>query len=284
MTDIIDVSFACGPQAADIAQAGVKTVIRYYSRNTGIPAKRLSKAEAVQLSAAGLTLGAVHEARRGDLIASFTQALGKADADYACQYAADTIDQPAGTAIYFAVDLDVSAAQLQASVIPYFKGVAQGMAAASRSYRVGVYGSGLTCAGVLDEGLAALAWLCQSKGFAGYQNFLASNRWALQQLAVATVANLDCDPDVANPAIGDFGAFSVSGTPGMTAMKVIARSGLNLRGGPGLEYPSLALLPFGSHLLAGKIVGDWTQVDLVGDGALDGFVNRHYLAPSTNGT
>jgi hypothetical protein len=282
MTDIIDVSFACGGKANALVQAGVSTVIRYYSRDTGLPAKRLTKAEAKQFAAAGLKLAAVHEARHGDRIESFTEALGQADADYACQYAAEVIDQPAGSAIYFAVDLDVSKAQVAASVVPYFEGVAHGMAAAGRSYRVGVYGSGRTCAAVLDKGLASLAWLCQSTGFADYQAFLASNRWALRQLAVAAVAGVDCDPDAANPALGDFGAFSLGGAIGtgpMTSMQVIARSGLHLRSGPGLEYPSLGLLPLGTRLLAGKTTGDWTLVDRLGDGAVDGFVNSHYLAP-----
>jgi len=281
MTEIIDVSYSCGPKAAELVQAGVKTVIRYYSRATGLPGKRLSRAEADQFAAAGLRLGVVHEARRGDLITSFTGSLGEQDAAYACAYAAGTIDQPAGSAIYFAVDLDVSAAEIAASVIPYFEGVAQAVTAASRHYRIGVYGSGLTCKAVLDSGLASLAWLGQARGWAGYQAFLKSGRWALLQQMPAKVAGVSCDPDTANPADPDFGAFAApSAHPAAVAgsrMRVNARSGLHLRTGPGLEYPSLQLLPRDTPLRAGKAVGDWALVDLQSDGVADGFVNRHYL-------
>ena len=54
MPDIIDVSASCDPHAGFFAGAGVKTVIRYYSRDTGRPSKRLSRQEAQSFAAAGL--------------------------------------------------------------------------------------------------------------------------------------------------------------------------------------------------------------------------------------
>src|SRR5437868_14264885 len=99
MPDIIDVSTTCGSQAGFLAGSGVKTIIRYYSRNTGIPSKRLSRAEALQFDAAGMRIAVVHEAKRGDLVSSFTHEQGLSDGAYARAYGAQTIGQPANTAI-----------------------------------------------------------------------------------------------------------------------------------------------------------------------------------------
>ena len=66
MSEVIDVSFACGSYAGYLAGAGVRTVIRYYSRDTGHPEKRLTRPEASAFAAAGLRLAVVHEAKFGD--------------------------------------------------------------------------------------------------------------------------------------------------------------------------------------------------------------------------
>lgn len=278
MTEIIDASVVCGPHATALAAAGVRTAIRYYSRDTLNPAKRTTRAEALQLAAAGIRLGIVHEARFGNRVTSFSRDLGVADGAYAFKYAADVMGQPAGSAIYFGVDFDATAKELTASILPYFEGVAEALASAPRAYRVGVYGSGLTCRTVLDRGLAELAWLAQSKGWAGYQTFLKSNRWALLQEMPAEIAGVDCDPDVANPAIPDFGAFDIAPPAAATQpMRVVARSGLNLRAGPGVEFPVRRTMPAHTRVLAGKRVGDWAQIDLEGDGLVDGFANVHFL-------
>ena len=287
MPDIIDVSFQCGGAAQALAAAGVKTVIRYYSRDTGLPAKRLTRAEAGQLAAAGLTIGAVHEARHGDRLASFSQDLGRLDGAYARTYAAATIGQPAGSAIYFAVDFDAAAGEIAGAVVPYFRGVAQALAAPTGepAYEVGVYGSGATCAAVLDAQLATRAWLCQSTGWSGYDAFDQSGRWALKQGLPAKVAEVACDPDQASAAavIGDFTPAAAQ-LPASAAplLQVIARSGAHLRAGPGTDFASLALLPYGADVRLLKTQDGWTLVDLHGDGKADGFVSAPLLASATD--
>jgi len=288
MPDIIDVSASCGSHAGFFAGAGVKTVIRYYSRDTGRPSKRLSRQEARRFTSAGLRVGAVHEARRGDLIESFTKELGNLDGAHAQGYGASEIGQPAGSAIYFAVDLDASAAQIRDAVLPYFQGIADAFGAAVEGqprYKVGVYGSGAACAAVLDAGLAELAWLAQSRGWAGFKAFQDSKRWSMRQLMQIRIDEVDCDPDEANPERSEIGDFFletpsehetiISGAP----LAVIARDGLRLRSGPGTEFNVLRLIPNGTKVHPIKAVGDWTMVDLVGDLAADGFVNTHFLGP-----
>jgi hypothetical protein len=282
MPDIIDVSFTCGGSAGFLAGAGVQTIIRYYSRDTGILEKRLTRKEALQFAAAGVRLAIVHEAKHGDKIGSFSQALGELDGAYAREYGTNTIGQPANSTIYFGVDFDASASEAQNSIIPYFKGVATAFAAANTNsmYRVGVYGSGRTCAALLQAQLAEFAWLAQSKGWADYKVFRDSKKWSLLQAMPAKVGEIECDPDTRN---GEFGDFFLSAPPDPmpaagTEMTVTARPGLRLRAGPGTDFDVIQIVPFGTKVFKLKTVGDWTMVDLGGDGASDGFVSTHFLS------
>ncbi len=283
MTEIIDVSYDCGAQAAALGAAGVKTVMRYYSRDTIRPSKPLRRAEADKLTAAGLRLGIVYEGRYGDKAFNFDRATGVADGVYARHYAATEIDQPAGSTIYFAVDFDATAAEIRDRILPYFLGVADafGQVGGERQYVVGVYGSGATCKAVLDGGLAKRAWLCQATGWAGHAAFDASGRWSLKQGKATTIATVACDPNVVGQGgdIGDFSPGVPQPTPvaGSRAVRVIARSGLKLRAGPGTTFDRLRGLPFGTVVTALKAVGDWTMIDLEGDGAADGFVSTAFL-------
>jgi hypothetical protein len=80
-------------------------------------------------------------------------------------------------------------------------------------------------------------------------------------------------------AIGPSGAAAIR-LPGRYA--VVARDGLKLRGGPGIDFASDTTLPAGTEL---NVVGisdqdrRWARVDLEGDGLLDGYVFAAFLAP-----
>jgi len=282
LTEIIDVSQSCGSSASLLAGAGVKTIIRYYSRDTLHPDKRLTLKEAGQFAAAGLRLAIVHEARAGDAVSSFSEATGGLDGTYARRYGAKIIGQPANSTIYFGVDCDASQAQIKSNILPFFHGVSDafGPDPTLPNYRIGVYGSGLTCDAVLSAGLASNAWLAQSTGWRGYKAFLQSRKWSLLQGPVGKVAGVPCDPDQAN---GDFGDFQLA-APADRAMpdeaaQVIARSGVRLRAGPGTNFDVSQVIPFGTRLHVVKTTGDWSMVDLVGDSAVDGFVSSHFIAP-----
>lgn len=60
--------------------------------------------------------------------------------------------------------------------------------------------------------------------------------------------------------------------------RVIARGGLRLRSGPGIEYDVIGNISTGQlvSLLGSK--GDWGMVDIQGDGLADGFCHRGFLA------
>jgi len=59
--------------------------------------------------------------------------------------------------------------------------------------------------------------------------------------------------------------------------RVNARNGLHLRAGPGLEFDSLKSLALGQQLYLTQYQGDWAEVDLDGDGFVDGWVFATYL-------
>lgn len=62
-------------------------------------------------------------------------------------------------------------------------------------------------------------------------------------------------------------------------MFVNARTGLNLRAGPGTGFASLKVIPAGAHVFAlGTAQDNWQPVDLQNDGLVDGFVFASYLS------
>ena len=285
---VLDTNHNCAPRAACLAANNFRTIIRYYSEFTQQPEKRLTAAEAVVLGKAGLRLGVVYQ-DGGNQAGAFTQSKGFRAGRYAHEYAQATIRQPPDSAIYFSVDFDASRDELKSSIVPFFKGVAEGFVQSGGStpdYQVGVYGSGLVCSTLLNAGLATRAWVSQSMGFTGTKDFLKTKRWHLKQNLPSTVCSLDVDTDDVNPANSDIGDFAPdlgalqadAGGPSVSRRFVIARDGLNLRGGPGTTFAKIRTLPLGTPVSVLGHDGDWAMVDLAGDGAADGFCFAKFLA------
>lgn len=61
--------------------------------------------------------------------------------------------------------------------------------------------------------------------------------------------------------------------------QVIARSGLNMRAGPGQDYPVLSVLPYQRKIFVAGNQGAWRSVDLENDQAVDGFVHADFIRP-----
>src|SRR5262249_20714310 len=155
--------------------------------------------------------------------------------------------------------------EVRDSILPYFQAIADAFGSSDGlpRYQIGVYGSGAVCGKILDAGLASLGWLAQSTGWRAFKQFRDSNPWGLRQMAEASVGEIDCDPDVANPVQPQFGDFTLdlSGSVAGARLTVIAREGLRLRAGPGTEFDILRVLPFGTSVNPLKTAGDWTLVD-----------------------
>jgi hypothetical protein len=198
----MDARTDCLPFATQIAGQGMKFAARYYSDNAG---KALTLTEAQALSAAAVNIVTIFE-NSNNKAAFFSTDIGNSQAASALQQAA-TIGQPPFTAIYFAVDYDAAATDVQGPITDYFTAIKSAFAAAPTQYVIGVYGSGTTCRVIRDAGLAQFTWLTGSIGFAEYATF--RRQADIVQLAPqrSLLAGLNIDDDIAQSVA--FGAFSV---------------------------------------------------------------------------
>lgn len=280
MEHVVDTNRNTTTKISCLKQSGIKAIIRYYNRDQ--TPKVIKRAEADAILASGLALCIVHQ-RGGRSTSEYGKQNGRLDAAHCRQYG-ERIGQPSGSGIYFGVDFDISAADLNSAVVPYFQAIRDEMAAGGDlpKYRVGAYGSGLTCKTLLDKGLVELTWLSQSRGFRGTTEFRASNRWNLLQLMPDTLCGIGVDPDIVNPAKPDFGQFSAGGMveavhPTHQRFRVIARDGLRLRSGPGVEFGQVGSLAFGREVFEVRRQGEWSFVDVEGDGQVDGAAHNGFL-------
>jgi hypothetical protein len=264
----------------------VDFVVRYHSARTRIAGKRLAPREAATLARAGIHLVTVYQdrARQPE---DFGAARGHEDGRAACTLAAQ-VGQPAGSAIYFAVDTDFSDTEVGALVLPYFEGVRTALAEAAADYRVGVYGSGLVCQRVKhDAALATLSWLAMAGGWRGSAGY---GGWDLQQRAATdTLCGLGPDGRETVHAAADdydaFGAFMPIGADvraGGGELRRVTASQLFLRRVPSRAGNTpIARLPEGQivHLL-GAAAPPFVRVrTTLGGSDVIGYASAQYLAP-----
>jgi hypothetical protein len=107
------------------------------------------------------------------------------------------------------VDTDFSVAEIRSHVVPYFEDVLEGLSLAANAgkptFRVGIYGSGLSCQ-LLKENfaLAELSWLALATGWRGSKSY---DTWNLEQSQPSgDLCTLGMASE-ANESRGDFGAF-----------------------------------------------------------------------------
>ena len=183
--------------ATSLANKGYDFVGRYYNVNN--PSKNLTLGEAHVLSQAGISIIAVWENGYPTSASYFSHAKGVDDGTSAYQYASSQINQPSLTPIYFAVDYDASAADINGPITEYFQGVMEGFNTISRNnpqYFIGVYGSGLTCDSILNVGNATYAWLAQSMGWRGSRTFTRYNiKQGLPIVECAELGGVNGDPN-----------------------------------------------------------------------------------------
>lgn len=288
---IIDTPWNTTSKLSCLSSAGVATVIRYYnfSNSSRLPEKRLTLSEAQHISSSGLSIAVVFQQRQ-NVIADFSHEKGVAAGKRAYTYARDHIGQTEGSGIYFGVDFDASSRELDSNIIPYFEGVQKGFSAESEDapkFRVGAYGSGLVCSKLKEKDLITLSWLSMSQGFRGTKEAFRNGQYDICQKAPATkLCGLGVDFNERNPGISNFGEFALSEDEVQEAhsnlvsgvrYKVIARRGLRLRGGPGLQFEIIDGLRAGQIVHVTAITDGWASIDIEGDGQLDGFASAAFL-------
>lgn len=289
MRDGISTSRNCESLAGCLGSNGLDFVVRYHSARTTIAGKRLSPREAAELARAGVRLVAVYQDRAREL-EDFGEARGREDGLAAFTFAAQ-VGQSPDSAIYFAVDTDLSNAEVEAVVLPYFRGVRAALAEAgggTATHRVGVYGSGLVCQRLKEnEALAELSWLAMATGWRGSAGYTT---WNLKQSAAAgAVCGLGPGDREAVRSAGDFASFGaftpvgaevVAGT-GET-MRVTAAE-LNLRRVPSTASNTpIARLREGQVVrVLGSAADPFLRVRVALDGGdVIGYASRRFLAPA----
>lgn len=186
----------------ELRDSRVDFVARYYRD----PASRwpaLSASEAQRLSSLGVRIVAVWEPLSPDP-AYFSYFSGYNDA-IAAYRQAKAVGQPAGSAIYFAIDFNAQALE---PIEQYFRGIAAGLAVAGggrAEYKVGIYGSGAVCDALKRAGLAQYSWLSNALEWTGSLEY---NDWDIRQ--GDRVAGLSFNHD-ADDAREEYGGFRIAG-------------------------------------------------------------------------
>lgn len=185
--------------------AGTRAIIRYDCRLAGGRWKEATNAEIQAILNRGMAAGIVNEGV-GAVITAFDDSTGYADAAYSLARA-QMRKQPDGSAIYFAVDMDATPAQVDSRIIPYFQGVRRAYADAKSKLRVGCYGSGYVCAALSK--LIDLSWITCSGGFLGSRAFVNADREDLWQYACErNYYGIDADYNTYPAHKGDWGQWS----------------------------------------------------------------------------
>jgi hypothetical protein len=193
----IDLAMDTSNVVEELRGGRIDFVARYYRNPTSsLPA--LSPQEARRLASLGLKIVAVWEQNSPDP-ENLSHSSGYSDALSAYRQA-KAVGQPAGSAIYFAIDFN--AHELEPAK-EYFRGIAAGLAAASggrAEYDIGVYGSGAVCDAIKRAGLARYSWLTKATSWDGSLDY---NDWNIKQ-GEALPFSFDNDSDEAR---GDYGGF-----------------------------------------------------------------------------
>jgi hypothetical protein len=215
---VIDCSVHSTPYIPCLQNAGTKVVFRYYARKKQPPPfaeKILEPAEAVALSKAHISIGVVYQYNARS-IDKFNLEQGKSDGGFARSYAANTIKQPAGSAIYFGVDYDPEHADIEPYIVPHFHGLVAAMQEHKdyATYDIGVYGGWNVCDRLFKAGLVKFTWLSQSEGHGGREDrkkYVKSKAWDLMQGMPRTdlCDGLDYDLNTVKEGLQSFGQFTV---------------------------------------------------------------------------
>jgi len=287
MPDGLSTNRNCEAMADCLLQAGKAFVVRYHASHTLQPQKRLTPREAAQLARAGLDIVTVYQ-DRANQPEDFSSERGEQDGRAAFTLASQ-VGQPSGSAVYFAVDADMSMAQVSDAVLPYFQGVRAGLAAmaggtgGSTGFRVGVYGSGRVCQRVKENhALAELSWLAQSTGWADSKTYAT---WDMKQgFASGPLCALGTHWEHVE-ARGDAGAFRPIGaklTAGEGAALRVTAPELFLRHVPTTQgnLPIARMREGQVVRLLGDAASPWKRVRAIIDGAdVVGFASGRFLAP-----
>lgn len=208
------------------ASALKKAGFAYTARYLGNSWKTFDAAEAKAIRNAGLKLVSIFQ-KSADRSAYFTEEQGRQDGRDAVK-AAQNVGQPAGTAIYFAVDFDAGKRAIP-HILAYFNGVRKTF----HTYKLGIYGSYTVMLAV--KGLADFYWQTYAWSYGKVADFIHMHQYE-NNIKVAGVL-IDRNDIRKNP--GDWGwtikesevaTFEVKAETGAYMTAADAKQGKNKKG------------------------------------------------------
>jgi hypothetical protein len=225
----VDVAADVSEKVGCLVRAGAAFIARYGAYRSALLGKILTRAEAQAISGAGCKIVPVWENGSPTETGYFTTKAGLDDALWCLGWARE-ISIPPGAVIYFTVDYDASFAAVESAIHPYFLGIEDVFSRFPQfGYGVGVYGSGMVCANVINSAgngtlisnwaspprpfAPKLGWLARPKDWQGYHDFVKHPECRIVQSAL-TAEQLACglpsDRSDGDTAQGDdYGGFQV---------------------------------------------------------------------------
>jgi peptidoglycan hydrolase-like protein with peptidoglycan-binding domain len=187
-------------RAAWLRRNGYQIVGRYlYDPPGSTLDKEIKPGELRRIFDAGLRVFPIFQDRARALV-DFTYSRGYQEALNAHQLAVG-YGFNRGTVIYFAVDYDATQEEIDSAIVPYFHGVASGLASRGKRYIHGVYGSRNVCTNVTQKTFARYSFVSgMSWGFSGNLGFTLPPNWSFNQIKEFRVTDggdvFDLDRDV----------------------------------------------------------------------------------------
>lgn len=187
-------------ETAALLVANGKTAIGRYL--TGGLDKALTINELRIIYNAGLKLFPIFQTS-GNYADYFTRSKGRTDA-YRAYNKYGTLHIPDGGIVYFAVDYDVTMADITNHIIPYFEGINERLNELGNSrFAVGIYAPRYVCSRIRAEGLTVSSFVCDmSSGFTCNIGHTLPADWAFDQIKTLTLSDgntsLEIDNDFAS--------------------------------------------------------------------------------------
>lgn len=242
---ILDASKDLTKKAKLLKDAGIDTVIRFYSRDAKhlFKGKRyqntvLSTEELKALQDHDIAVATVFQYFSGGSGSFFFDSPGNAYYDknkkindvYCAVNSADGFKQPEGSTIYFGADFDLGKAKTKATlenrvstIKSYFEHAQREVTKSGR--KVGIYGCGKTCEILQKEGWDMHYWLSASTSYWKTAEFYNVGDWHLFQTKTDVHGPLgEIDTNILNPKFSYFGQWKGDKTelaePRETAEKI----------------------------------------------------------------
>lgn len=178
-------------RATTLKKLGYTTIGRYLTNtpNVSDPTdKNIKPGELAVIAAAGMRVFPIFQ-EGGTGIDFFKYANGKTAARRA-HVAAKGYGFPAGTVIYFAVDLDALEEEVFSNVVPHFEGIRDTLVEMGSKYALGIYGARNTCRIVSESGLAKFSFVSgMSTGYSGNLGYPLPKNWSFDQIKEYSVGS-----------------------------------------------------------------------------------------------